>query len=256
VDFVARGGGNAMAVEGTDKPKLGGIQQENGKKQTNMAKQSSREGGETEAETSALSREDEDVIASLTTRLNAVKTLQSRINLLKSYLSSLPPSSIDPSATTTSDGTSSTHPQIALSHPVLRNISALLSSLNLLTPQDPSTFAIEYLSQENDVILVSLLGQLGRSIQEIRDLSQKVAIIQKMRHSKTQSKSSDQILAGSSQTATLGIGTGGLKKGGGRGKQQRQSIGSNLTATICNATSASGVSTTVKSTDEMDLSRI
>jgi COP9 signalosome complex subunit 6 len=60
VDFVARGGGNAMAVEGTDKPKLGGIQQENGKKQTNMAKQSSREGGETEAETSALSREDED----------------------------------------------------------------------------------------------------------------------------------------------------------------------------------------------------
>lgn len=60
VDFVARGGGNAMAVEGTDKPKPGGIQQENGKKQTNMAKQSSKEDGATEAETSALSREDED----------------------------------------------------------------------------------------------------------------------------------------------------------------------------------------------------
>lgn len=60
VDFVARGGGNAMAIEAPSKPQVSETEKEDGKKRDSTAITSSKEGSETEDVTSALSPEDED----------------------------------------------------------------------------------------------------------------------------------------------------------------------------------------------------
>jgi COP9 signalosome complex subunit 6 len=62
------------------------------------------------------------------------------------------------------------------SYPILRNISSLISGLSLLTPQDANAFAIESLAQKNDVALISLLGQLGDNVKQMRDLGKKSMI--------------------------------------------------------------------------------
>lgn len=128
------------------------------------------------------------MIANLTTRLNAVKTLESRTRLLKSYLESLPTSFYDSSGNGTvkaSEAANST-----FSHPILRNISSLISDLSLLTPQDSKSFAIESLAQENDVALVSLLGQLGENVQLMRELGKKSAIVEASKQTGMSSTSS------------------------------------------------------------------
>jgi COP9 signalosome complex subunit 6 len=107
------------------------------------------------------------VIASLNTRVNAIRTLQSRISLLKSYVSGISPSSENP------QGESSAQ----LNHSVLRDINSLLSNLSLLTPHENSAFATEALAQNNDVNLVALLGQLSQSISDIKDVGKRTAIV-------------------------------------------------------------------------------
>ncbi|KAJ5165318.1 JAB1/Mov34/MPN/PAD-1 [Penicillium coprophilum] len=129
-----------------------------------------------------LSQEEEELIANLSTRLNAVRTLESRVSLIKSYLSSL--SEADFSSDRSSDNTSTTK----LSHPILRNINSLLSHLSILSPSEQSTFSTEVLSQSNDVLLISLLGQLGDNVKAMRELGRKSAVIQGARHVATARK--------------------------------------------------------------------
>lgn len=119
------------------------------------------------------------VIASLNTRLNAVRTLGSRVSLIKSYLSSLSP----PSEEATRQEEPQTSSSASLSHPTLRNINSLLSNLSLLTPEEQSAFSAEILAQKNDVLLVSLLGQLGQNVSGMRELGRKAAIVNSIRQS-------------------------------------------------------------------------
>ncbi|KLJ10531.1 hypothetical protein EMPG_14079 [Blastomyces silverae] len=172
VDFVARGGGNATAIQASDapKPSAGGTKKPAaGKKAGDTSKR--LEGTPAVDEVSPLSKEDEDLIANLNTRLAAVKTLESRLHLIKAYLSSI--SQQPPDNQTQSTPTSP--PQI--SHSLLRNIHSLISHLSLLTPQQSDTFSTESLAQANDVALVALLGQLGQSVQDIRELGKKFAVV-------------------------------------------------------------------------------
>ncbi|KAL2854642.1 hypothetical protein BJX68DRAFT_264541 [Aspergillus pseudodeflectus] len=117
--------------------------------------------------TDLLSPEDEELIASLNTRVNAIRTLQSRISLLKSYVSGISPSSENPQGELSAQ----------LNHSVLRDINSLLSNLSLLTPHENSAFAAEALAQNNDVNLVALLGQLSQSISDIKDVGKRTAIV-------------------------------------------------------------------------------
>jgi len=205
VDYVARGGGNATAVEAPTAAPAPAPQSQAGKKKKGAKHAAEAEPKPVET-TSPLSPEDEDrkspydelrkkrtlidfliVIANLTTRLNAVKTLESRIRLIKAYLSSLPPSFLNssssnnnnnPSESTTTPSTTTTP---RLSYPILRNIASLIAHLSLLAPQDQEAFAIESLAQSNDVALVSLLGALGRNVQGMRELGRKAAIVETAR---------------------------------------------------------------------------
>lgn len=106
------------------------------------------------------------VIANLNTRLNAIRALESRISLIKSYVSSVTESNDSPS-------TSSPH----LSHTIIRNINSLIAHLSILSPRDQDAFKSEVLSQNNDVKLVSLLGQMGESVKAMRELGRKSAIV-------------------------------------------------------------------------------
>lgn len=109
-----------------------------------------------------------EVISNLNTRLNAIRTLESRISLIKSYIASVS----EPTKNETSP---------ALSHSILRNTNALLAHLSILSPDHQSTFAREVLSQSNDVMLVSMLAQLGENVKSMRELGRKTAVIQSAR---------------------------------------------------------------------------
>ncbi|KAJ5398837.1 hypothetical protein N7465_009326 [Penicillium sp. CMV-2018d] len=129
-----------------------------------------------------LSQEEEELIASLSTRLNAVRTLESRVSLIKSYLSSL--SEADFSSDQSKGNTSATK----LSHPIIRSVNSLLSHLSILSPSEQSTFTTEVLSQSNDVLLISLLGQLGDNVKAMRELGRKSTVVQATRHVATARK--------------------------------------------------------------------
>ncbi|KAL4788093.1 hypothetical protein BJX76DRAFT_317076 [Aspergillus varians] len=122
-----------------------------------------------------LSAEEEELIASLNTRLNAIRTLESRISLIKSYVSSIPPSSNE----------SQEKPATQLDHGILRDINSLLSNLSLLTPHEQSAFSAEALAQNNDVSLVALLGQLSQSINGMREVGKRTAIVNNVRRTAT-----------------------------------------------------------------------
>ncbi|KAJ6107367.1 hypothetical protein N7523_008690 [Penicillium sp. IBT 18751x] len=164
VDTIAKGSGTATRTEAIVPGTAASASKQNGDKDNTDGEQSSQV---------VLSQEEEDLIANLNTRLNAIRTLESRISLIKSYVSSI-------SATESSDSKDAFSPQ--LSHTILRNINSLISHLSILSPHEKSAFTSEVLSQSNDVLLVSLLGQIGQNVKSMRELGRKSHIIQSARH--------------------------------------------------------------------------
>jgi COP9 signalosome complex subunit 6 len=128
IDFVAKGGGNATAVETIVKnPSLT-------TEAANLLKGKKRQEPEDEDEKQAedqniLSREEEELVSSLTAKANAIKMLHARINLITTYLEKLPPSYIASGSIDTS--TEGQKEYTAVNHPILRSIQALLNRLAL-----------------------------------------------------------------------------------------------------------------------------
>lgn len=171
VDFVARGGGNATAVDGgVKKPKeetsLSTGKKSSKKPEGDIAKESDQ---------NVLSREDEELIASLTAKANAIKMLHSRINLIAIYLQRLPPTYVSGAP----DGAEDVSKEyMSVNHAVLRSIQALLSRLSLLIPANAVAFEKELISEQNDVSLVSLLDTITQSIKDVRETGRKHAIVE------------------------------------------------------------------------------
>lgn len=178
VDFVARGGGNATAVEGSSaatKGKSGKGAEEQDKKAKGKQKELPRE--ETIDESSVLTAEDEELLSTLTAKMNAIRMLSRRISLLRTYLASLPPSYLsDPSLpldpTPTND-----HP-LPLNHSILRSVSAMLARINILAPPDVEAFTLESQQEASDVQLVQLLSSITNSVSAARDLGKKSQIVE------------------------------------------------------------------------------
>ena len=160
VDFVARGGGNATAVNGTSKKVT--IVEGKGK---GKGKEKSEDSETSKREESSLSREDEEQLASLTAKANAIKMLQSRINLIAAYLQKLPPSYVADGVVSEADVESKNYASI--NHSILRSIQALLGRLSVLIPADSQGFEHELISEQNDVSLISLLSELTKSAHDI-----------------------------------------------------------------------------------------
>ncbi|KAG7009475.1 COP9 signalosome complex subunit 6 [Physcia stellaris] len=179
VDYVAKGAGNATAVDTVVKDKG-----KNQASQTPVGTVESQKTGKTVDDASILSPEDDELITSLTARANAVKMLHARIQLLKTYLQNLPPSYLTSAADDQSKATPTVQ-HTEINHPILRSIQALLNRLPLLAPASQESFEEETLAQKSDVSLVSLLGSLSNNVKDARELGRKFAIVeQSKQHNK------------------------------------------------------------------------
>ncbi|KAI0022731.1 COP9 signalosome complex subunit 6 [Xylariomycetidae sp. FL0641] len=177
MDFVARGAGNATAVQPREQNKGASAGGADAKGKQRVGTGDEKEKAATAAEYT-LSGEDEEMIAALTAKANSIKMLQSRIRLLSTYLERLPPSYLSP------DGTSPPVPeneQTTPSHTILRSIQALVSRLSLVVPSDTAAFEQEMLSESNDVHLMGLLNDIMQSVTEARSIGKKYNIVENVK---------------------------------------------------------------------------
>jgi COP9 signalosome complex subunit 6 len=121
------------------------------------------------------------VLASLTTRANAIKMLHSRLTLLQTYLTSLPPSYLTSPTSPTAPTTPPPAPLTSLSHPLLRSILALTARLALLIPADDAAFQHEAEAERSDVALVALLGGMAQSVQGCKELGARFGVVEGLR---------------------------------------------------------------------------
>ncbi|KAF2197452.1 hypothetical protein GQ43DRAFT_424539 [Delitschia confertaspora ATCC 74209] len=187
VDFVARGGGNATEGAASElvqtETKLPDKQNKKGKGKT-KEKEKHKEDTVVD-ESNALTVDDEELLASLTAKSNAIKMLSRRLDLIRTYLASLPPSYLsDPSLPFTTPSTE-TEDSLPLNHPILRSISALLARTNILAPADTAQFELESQQEASDVQLIALLASMQNSVHVAKEAGRKHHIIEL---SKAQSK--------------------------------------------------------------------
>jgi len=205
VAYIARGGNNSTAVE-TPAPK-----EKHDIKLKNVARPQKTDSPETDAAKSSLTSTEDEMIAALVAKANAVKMLQSRIDLIVRYLQSLPPSYID---STIPEGPSDdTKDYMPVDPSVLRSIYALLSRLSLIVPSGP--FEAELLSELNDVSLINLLSSLTASVKEIRETGKKFAVVESGRQKTKGNDSNRGVMGGAlgsawDDTPGLGAGAGDL----------------------------------------------
>ncbi|KAI1342344.1 COP9 signalosome complex subunit 6 [Xylariaceae sp. FL0016] len=171
MDFVARGAGNATAIE----PRQQKVTHASEGKGKQKAEPSTSTVKDVDGEEHVLSREDEEMIAALTAKANSIKMLQNRINLLITYLKRLPPSYLSGDSTTESSGDG---PQTTPSHPILRSIQALVSRLSLVVPSNADAYQQEMLSEANDVHLMELLNGVMQSVTEARGVGKRYGVVE------------------------------------------------------------------------------
>lgn len=194
VNFVAVGGGNATAVPKADASSSGGASSSKAKtaKSKGKGKEKDDEGVEVNGSSSAniLSPEDDELISTLNSKVNAIKMLNERINLIRTYLETLPDSYLT-DVSSTSPAPDNTN------FALLRSVNSMLSRLPLLAPPTSSTLdstpdtttPISTLQQaseteKQDVHLTSLLASLTRATQEASNLGSKFSVLQREKQSK------------------------------------------------------------------------
>jgi COP9 signalosome complex subunit 6 len=117
--------------------------------------------------------------------MNAIRMLSRRIQLLRTYLNTLPPSYLsDPSLPINPPADPQT--QLPLNHSILRSISATLARINILAPPDDEAFTLESQQEASDVQLVNLLSSITNSVSAAKELGRKSHIVE---HAKNQGKS-------------------------------------------------------------------
>ncbi|KAF2678194.1 hypothetical protein K458DRAFT_377246 [Lentithecium fluviatile CBS 122367] len=180
VDFVARGGGNATAVDGSTavlpKGELSKSEEDKGKKTRGKQKEKEKR-EETIDESSVLTAEDDELLSTLTAKMNAIRMLSRRISLIRAYLASLPPSYLTDSSLPLNPVPSADHP-LPLNHSILRSISAMLSRINILAPPDAESFTLESRHEASDVQLVQLLSSITNSVSAAKDLGRKSQVVE------------------------------------------------------------------------------
>lgn len=184
INYVAKGAGSAAAITQT------------AQSTSKTAPRSTDEDGENKSaekketpvsqRVPTLTAEEEDQIAGMTTRLNSVRMLQERLQLLSRLVEGIPPSYIsDQSIALLPSSPTPEH----LSH--LRNIQALLSRLSLLTPAgqiEAETLKEAGRAQSNDVALTSILSLLGQDIQGLSELGRKFLTVEQSKASRNKGK--------------------------------------------------------------------
>lgn len=205
INYVAKGAGNAAAASSGERatsPEAAERTDKKGKKKadTDSDNKTPVTNG-TKDLSSILTPEEEDQIAGLTTRLNSVRMLHSRLSLFSKFLHQQPPSYLSDASTSL---TASSPDPAQLPH--LRNIQALLTRLNLLTPKASGATIDTLMSashaQANDVQLSQLLALLGQDVQGLGEMGRKFATVDAAKQSKKGNKGA--FMMGHGPTDSLG----------------------------------------------------
>lgn len=111
------------------------------------------------------------VLANLNAKSGAIHMLHSRLTLLLAYLRTL-----EQSQGTITSSASDTSP-----YPLLRSLSALTTRLSLLEPPPTTDTSLQHeqLAEQSDVLLTALLGYMTKSINEVRKVGSKYAVVSK-----------------------------------------------------------------------------
>lgn len=169
---VASGATNAASAQVREKQKDSSDHKGKGK-----GKKVVKDAEKVDPNTVPLSQEDEDMIAAIQTKANAIKMLKSRVDLIIKYLQKLPPpymAEVQASASTGAGGEGHTEPSQSL----LRLIQALVHRLSLVEPADAEEFKTELMREENDVQVISLLNELMSHVNATRDVGKKFSAIE------------------------------------------------------------------------------
>ncbi|KAK8052025.1 hypothetical protein PG993_003410 [Apiospora rasikravindrae] len=181
MDFVVRGAGNATAIETKEqkKPQLVAVDTDTKGKRRIVSPDNAEDEPATAPEEHVLSPEDEELIMSLTGKANAIKMLQSRIQLLVTYLQQLPPSyTVGNTVAAATQPSQGIHSHSVPSHTILRSIQALANRLALIVPSATGAFEQEMLSERNDVQLMSLLNEVMGSSIDARNIAKKHSAVE------------------------------------------------------------------------------
>ncbi|KAH0496734.1 hypothetical protein TgHK011_004081 [Trichoderma gracile] len=181
MNYVASGGGNATASAAaatTKEERTARSIESNGKGKRRLVESEVDDKKDAAVdEASALTREEEEMLASLTAKANAIKMLHSRIQLITTYLQRLPPSFVQGEA---QDGesmdTDSNNTVPSLN--ILRQIQALVSRLDLVIPSDREAFEKEVKSETNNVHLLGLLNSIMQGVVQAKDVGRKFHAIE------------------------------------------------------------------------------
>jgi COP9 signalosome complex subunit 6 len=175
MNYVAGAGGNAAATAVKEEKPARSIES-NGKGKRRLVESEDDTGKEAaQDEDVPLTIEEDEMIAALTTKANAIKMLHSRIRLLTSYLEQLPPSYVNGEKSgSESMDTDYTVP----SQTVLRQIQALVSRLDLVIPSDQASFDKELLREANNVNILGLLNDIMQSANQAREVGKKYSVVE------------------------------------------------------------------------------
>lgn len=172
MNYIAEGGGNAAKVAAKEAAPSRTIET-NDKGKRRLVE---NVGDETaEGAQASLNRDEDEMLSSLTAKTNAVKMLQSRIDLLVAYLERLPPSFLNG---TTQDASAMETDHTTPSATVLRQIQALVSRLDLVIPSDKESFEKEILAETNDVHMIDLLTSIISGVDNAHGVGSKFGVIE------------------------------------------------------------------------------
>lgn len=152
-----------------------------------------------------LSKDELEQISALQTKANAIKMMKDRIELVIAYLERLPPEFANGSRQTRS-----TSDHLPPSLNILRQIQALVTNIELVTPAQQEALEKEMVKETNDVHLVSLYKDIFSSMMAIRDVGKKFAVVEAAKNQKPRTLASQQSYSqygaeySQSQQASLG----------------------------------------------------
>lgn len=187
INYVAKGAGSAAAVNGIAQVAGSSSKDTANTGKTRVTSKQDEDVTEAPQPSRVLTTDEEDQVAGITTRVNSVKMLQSRIHLLSKLVASTPPSYLnDPSIPFSENSPDTSHLQ------QLRNIQALITRLALLTPGSAAgsqSLSQASQAQSNDIALTALLATLGQETQGLSELGKKFVAADMIRSTKNKGKS-------------------------------------------------------------------
>ncbi|PHH85219.1 hypothetical protein CDD83_747 [Cordyceps sp. RAO-2017] len=190
MNYVAGGGGSASAAAAKEERPARSVES-NGKGKRRLVESSGDEARQqTQDAAEVLTQEEEKVLASLTAKANAIKMLHSRIRLIVTYLERLPPALVH-GGPAPGDGDIMDTDGTIVSLPILRQIQALVSRLDLVIPSNREAFERETVQQSNDVQLVSLLNTIMQSVSRAREVGKKSGIVEAAKANNSRRMASD-----------------------------------------------------------------